>query len=121
MILRFIILAVALTCSGCFPVRWQDTVHITGAVLDNATQQPIAGAKLQYAHFPRQVIYTDLEGQYDFPTISHRGVVLLLLPIDHFHMAQTLTIDATGYVPTNVLIFGSMDTTNHIDFHLNHE
>ena len=118
--MRLIILAVALVCAGCLPTRRQDTLTISGAVVNAATQQPVVGARLHYVQFPEHVVYTGVEGCYAFPAISHFGFVMLL-PMNRVHHVQTITVDAAGYVTTNVPVCGLVNTNNHLVFHLQPE
>lgn len=120
MIFRTTILAAMLLCSGCIPTRWQDTPHLAGSVVDAATTQPIVGAKLQYAHFPQRKAFTGVDGRYDFPGVSHWGVVVIILPFDRFPPFSVLTVEAPGYISTNAAFCAIPNRTNVV-FYLSHQ
>src|SRR5262250_2613756 len=103
--------AAGLLCSGCLPTRFADTPHITGAVVDAGSRSPIVGARLHYAAFPQHEAYTGTRGEYDLPTVSHWGL-LVLLPIDRAPRVAVLTVEATNYVSTNVEVCNRADYTN---------
>ena len=119
MIIRTSLLAILLVCSGCIPVRWADTPHIAGVVLDGQNQQPIVGARLYYTNFPPHEVYTSTTGQFDFPRISHWGCIVLL-PVDRIPPVANLSIEARGYASTNILLWAWPDRTNAV-FYLSHE
>src|SRR5689334_18354485 len=62
-----IVLVILINCTGCVPWRLQETPHVTGAVLDAQTQQPLAAATLHYQRYPRRVVRTSMNGEFDFP------------------------------------------------------
>ena len=117
--LRISFLAVMLSCSGCLPVRWHDTPHVTGSVFDAATAQPIAGARLHYIELPKHEVYTGADGQFDFPSISHWSF-FVLLPIDRIPPHSVLSVEASGYSTTNAPFLGWYDHTNKV-FHMIHQ
>lgn len=94
-------------------MHWQDTPHVVGMVADATTLQPIAGARLHYNAFPKHEAYTGADGQYDFPAISHWGV-LVLLPVDRLPPHGVLTVEGAGYAPTNICLMGWFSDTNEV-------
>ena len=119
MIYRIPLFALALICSGCLPMHWHDTPHLSGLVIDAATTQPIAGARLQYYKYPQHEVYTGADGRFDFPSLSHWGFIVLL-PFDRLPPYSVLTVQASGYVATNKPYFAWPDHTNEV-FHLSHQ
>src|SRR4051794_41045470 len=92
---RAILFAVLTGCSGCIPWHLQETPHVTGGVLDAQTQQPLVGARLYYERYPKHVVETSTDGQFDFPAISTWQLVPLG-PYDRFY-SQHLIAEASGY------------------------
>jgi len=84
-----------LMCSGCIPYHLQETPTVTGSVMDAATRQPIAGAKLHYEKYPDRVVLTSNDGVFAFPAIR-KWQLVPLGPYDRFDKLH-LRVDAVGY------------------------
>jgi hypothetical protein len=120
MIIRVALLSILLMCSGCLPLQIKGTPHLAGSVIDADTKQPVAGARLHYAEFPKHEAYTGADGRYDFPRIDYWILFPILVDSDGPPHESALTIEAPKYSSTSVLVVASPDRTNQV-FYLNHQ
>ena len=92
-----------LAAGGCVlpvPVRLQMTPHVAGVVQNQSTKAPVPQARLHWEHpsgedFFKQVVWTSVDGQFDFPAIYRWA----LMGADGYE--GWLVVDAPGYQSTN--------------------
>jgi len=102
---RAITIAVSATVvSACVPLHITDAPYIDGRVVDASTGGAIAGARLSYRDFGA-VVTTDVDGGFKLGPVQRWGLVILAS--DVFTPARTIDIDAIGYKPRQVTVFGS--------------
>jgi hypothetical protein len=94
---RLCLLLLTLGCGGC--VAWRSDVagHVWGRVLEQKTQQPVAGARLYDQRYPAQAVITATDGSFDLPEVAawHRVPMVSRGP-DLTHN-RFLIIEAPGY------------------------
>ena len=94
---RALLLSSVATFSGCFPYPVQETPHVSGTVVDAATQHPVAGAHVYFEHYQEQPAITERDGHFDIASIS-RVEMMPLAPLDRGG-DRYLIVEAAGYQP----------------------
>ena len=89
-----------------------------GAVLDAQTQRPLAGASLHYERYPKRIVHTSEDGQFDFPAI-YTWQLVPLGPYDRFYR-QHLIAEAGDYESAQ-RVFGLWGVATNQIFLLRHK
>ena len=86
--------------------------------MDAQTRRPIAGATLHYERYPKRIVHTYEDGQFDFPAI-YTWQLVPLAPYDRFYR-QRLIAEAGGYDSAQK-DFGLWGVVTNQTFLLRHE
>lgn len=124
------LMALAVLCTGCWPLRVTSNPGSCGTVVDANTRQPIEGASAQMSYTWRAywsdinppmlsdvitntrppIVLTDTNGQF---SIARERVTLVTWPFHDWNSYGTLIIQKDGYDPA---VFPVSDVTNE-DMH----
>ena len=118
-ILHCLLLASVVTCGGCIPWRFAETAQFSGKVLDQATKQPVAKAKIYPTEFPNHVISTSADGYFDCPALHKwRAYFLIAVPdINREWHHYAFSIEAPGYKTIDDFMPGEKgEITNQVIF-----
>jgi hypothetical protein len=95
----FAVCLLALLAAACVPIPLPVEVcsHLPGKVIDGNTQKPVSGARILVVEFPKHIIWSSSEGEFDVPKVTEWH--LLKFGGDYMSESCTIIVSAPGYKP----------------------
>jgi|WetSurSiteA1Bulk_404760.scaffolds.fasta_scaffold104645_1 hypothetical protein len=96
-----IILLACIALSSCMPYHYTVVPHTYGKVVDKASGEPVAGARVLFKEHPSEAVLTKPDGTFDIPQ-RQEWIAVPFGPFDAMPPRLNLLIEAEGYQTTEI-------------------